>query len=114
MADIKTNATLDSKNPDAKEPGQSQIPCRGADGYEIRVRDHLEAYWHKWFEGWSVTNLENGEVLLKSTGVDQSRLHGALNKIRDLNLTLLGVRCVQADDETIHPDTKGTEFDAKS
>jgi hypothetical protein len=104
MADTKTNGGVGSENPDAKKPGQSQISCYGAGGYEIRVRDHLEAYWHKWFEGWSVTNLENGEVLLKSMGVDQSKLHGALNKIRDLNLTLLGVRFVPADDETVRPD----------
>ena len=73
------------------------MDCRGADGYEIRVRDHLETYWHTWFEGWSVTNLENGEVLLKGMGVDQSRLHGALNKIRDLNLTLLSVTVIPAN-----------------
>lgn len=60
-------------------------------GYEIRVRDHLDTYWHAWFEDWTVTNLENGEVLLKKLGVDHSALHGVLNKIRDLNLTLISV-----------------------
>lgn len=108
MADTKTHGRVDSENPDAKKPGPSQVPCHAENGYEIRVRDHLETYWHKWFEGWSITNLDDGEVLLKSRRVDQSKLHGALNKIRDLNLTLLGVRCVPADDETVHPDTKGT------
>jgi len=60
-------------------------------GYEIRIKDHLETYWYEWFEGWSVTNLECGEVLLRRYNVDQSALHGALNKIRDLNLMLLSV-----------------------
>lgn len=60
-------------------------------GYEITVKDHFETYWYEWFEGWTITNLENGEVLLRQTNVDQSALHGALNKIRDLNLTLLSV-----------------------
>jgi hypothetical protein len=60
-------------------------------GYELRVKDHFETYWFEWFEGWLITNLENGEVLLKSNGVDQSKLHGALNKIRDLNLKLISV-----------------------
>lgn len=59
--------------------------------YEIRVRDHLDAHWYAWFEGWSITNLENGEVLLSRTNVDQSALHGTLNKIRDLNLVLISV-----------------------
>ncbi len=60
-------------------------------GYEIRVRNHLNQHWLAWFEGWSVTNLDNGEVLLRKFGVDQSALHGTLNKIRDLNLTLVSV-----------------------
>lgn len=59
--------------------------------YEIRIKDHLETYWCEWFEGWVITNLESGEVLLRCNNVDQSALHGTLNKIRDLNLTLLSV-----------------------
>lgn len=60
-------------------------------GYEIRVKDHLDPRWYAWFEGWTITNLENGEVLLQSEKVDQSGVHGALNKIRDLNLILISV-----------------------
>ena len=63
----------------------------GGAGYEIRVRNHLDTHWLAWFDGWTVTNLENGEVLLRKFGVDQSALHGTLNKIRDLNLTLVAV-----------------------
>ena len=80
--------------PDTKTPLQPRTPCSTPIGYEIRVRDHLDTYWFEWFEGWSVTNLENGDVLLKSQKVDQSKLHGTLNKIRDLNLTLLSVTCI--------------------
>jgi hypothetical protein len=94
--DGKKGETNNSEILDPKSPGQPQTYCPGAVGYEIRVKDHLETYWFEWFEGWSVTNLENGEVLLKSYRVDQSKLHGTLNKIRDLNLTLLSVTCVPA------------------
>ncbi len=59
--------------------------------YQIRVKDHLETYWFAWFEGWEITNLENGEVLLSNPRVDHSALHGVLNKIRDLNLSLISV-----------------------
>ena len=83
-----------------KCPGTSKPTCTQSAGYEIRVRDHLDTVWLNWFEGWSVTNLENGEVLLKSNQVDQSSLHGALNKVRDLNLTLLSVICILPDDKT--------------
>ena len=67
------------------------------DGYEIRIKDHLETYWFEWFKDWSITNLENGEVLLRGSRVDQSALHGALNKIWNLNLTLLSVTRVSQD-----------------
>ena len=59
--------------------------------YEIRVRDHLDTSWADWFDGWEITNLEGGDILLTSTTADQSALHGALNKIRDLNLKLISV-----------------------
>ena len=60
-------------------------------GYEIKVRDHLDQHWYAWFEGWTLTQLGDGEVVLRSTTVDQSGVHGALNKIRDLNLELISV-----------------------
>jgi hypothetical protein len=67
------------------------MPNDKRNDYEIKIRDHLETYWYEWFEGWSITNLENDVVLLRRSNVDQSALHGALNMIRDLNLTLLSV-----------------------
>ena len=59
--------------------------------YKIRVRGHLDSCWFDWFDGWEVSNLENGEALLTSASTDQAALHGALNTIRDLNLTLIAV-----------------------
>jgi hypothetical protein len=64
-------------------------------GYEIRVKEQLDPRWHDWFEGWSITHLENGEVALRSFKVDQAGVHGTLNKIRDLNLTLISVFMIQ-------------------
>ncbi len=63
--------------------------------YEIRVKNHLEKHWSTYFTGWIIENLENGEVILRASRVDQARLHGALNQIRDLNLTLLSVKQIR-------------------
>ena len=100
MTKEKTNGTNLNDYPSSKTPGRSLPSCSGAVGYEIRIKDHLDTYWLEWFDGWSITNLENGEVLLKSNRVDQSKLHGALNKIRDLNLTLLSVTYIPASDNS--------------
>ncbi len=60
--------------------------------YEIRIKDHLDTYWFSFFSGWAIKNLENGDVLLTIPNIDQAGLHGVLNRIRDLNLTLLSVQ----------------------
>ena len=60
--------------------------------YEIRIKNHPDQRWLDWFEGMTITNLENGEAILTGPVIDQSALHGLLNKIRDLNLTLISVR----------------------
>jgi|WetSurMetagenome_2_1015567.scaffolds.fasta_scaffold1226984_1 hypothetical protein len=72
-------------------PGSPESSRAAGAGYEIRFQDHLDPCWLEWFEGWTITNLDNGVVCLSSPRVDQSALHGALNKIRDLNLTLISV-----------------------
>jgi len=63
--------------------------------YRIQVKDHLDPCWSEWFDGWDLTHLENGEFLLHRTRVDQSALHGVLNKILDLNLTLISVTRIE-------------------
>jgi len=59
--------------------------------YKIRVKGHLDERWSEWFDGLVITNVEGGEAVLSGEIVDQAALHGALNKVRDLNLPLVGV-----------------------
>ena len=60
--------------------------------YEIRVKGHLDKHWSEWFDGLAIANVENGDALLSGEIVDQSALHGVLNKVRDLGLPLVAVR----------------------
>lgn len=59
---------------------------------EIRVKGHLDPAWSAWFDGLAVTNLPDGTAALRGELPDDAALHGALQKIRDLGLTLLSVR----------------------
>lgn len=59
--------------------------------YEIRIHGHLEQRWAGWFEGLSITLVDNGETLLTGSVIDQAALHGLLKKVRDLGLPLLSV-----------------------
>jgi hypothetical protein len=59
--------------------------------YEIKIRGHLDPYWSEWFAGLRLTHLEGNETLLSGPLSDQAALHGLLERIRDLNLTVISV-----------------------
>jgi hypothetical protein len=61
--------------------------------YEIRVKGHLDPHWSDWFAGLQLTHLEGNETLFSGSLPDQAALHGLLERIRDLNLTLISVTC---------------------
>jgi hypothetical protein len=59
--------------------------------YEIKIKGHLNQRWSDWFAGLKLTYLEEDETLLSGPLADQAALHGLLERIRDLNLTLISV-----------------------
>lgn len=61
--------------------------------YEIKIRGHLDPRWSEWFADLTLTHLEGGETLLSGELPDQAALHGLLERIRDLNITLISVTC---------------------
>jgi len=62
--------------------------------YEIKIKGHLDRYWSDSFAGLKLTySLEGDETLLSGPLPDQGALHGLLERIRDLNLTLISVTC---------------------
>ena len=58
---------------------------------EIRIRGVLDPCWFDWFDGLTVTNLENGQSVLAGCLADQAAVHSVLGRIRDLNLRLISV-----------------------
>jgi hypothetical protein len=59
--------------------------------YEIKVRGYLDPCWSEWFSGLMLTHLGGNETLLSGQLPDQAALHGLLERIRDVNLTLISV-----------------------
>ena len=71
------------------DPGQPLV-------YQIRIKGHLGREWTDWFEGLTLTALDNGETLLTGPVIDQAALHGVLKKVRDLGMPLLSVNRVKS------------------
>ncbi len=71
-------------------PGQ---PAR----YEIRVDSVLDDRWADWFGGLQVSS-DGTKTVIAGLLPDQPALHGLLTKIRDLGLTLISVRQLDAGD----------------
>jgi hypothetical protein len=76
--------------------------------YEITVKGTLDPGWSDWFTGLSVI-VEAGPdgrpltVLAGEIG-DQAALRGILTQLWDLNLTLVSLTCIDAQEESDEPD----------
>jgi len=91
MTNKQEETKLDSKVMD-KGGRNAYFSCYSGGGFfEIRVKGHLDSKWLDWLEGLEVKLLDNGEMILSGTLVDQAALMGVLNKLNRLNLTLLSV-----------------------
>jgi hypothetical protein len=59
--------------------------------YEIKLRGHLDQRWSESFADLKFTYPDGDVTVLSGSFSDQAALHGLLERIRDLNLTLLSV-----------------------
>jgi hypothetical protein len=59
--------------------------------YIIRVAGRLDTRWSAWFDGWQISHLPGDETTISGPVRDQAELHGLLNRLFGLNLTLLAV-----------------------
>jgi hypothetical protein len=67
--------------------------------YEIKVQGVLDAAWSDLFPGMTLTikekNAHPPTTTLTGPVADQAALRGILNKLWDLNLTLISVICLE-------------------
>ncbi len=69
----------------------------GAGCYTIRIQGRLERRWSAWFDGMTLTPDVDGTTVLRGRVSDQAALHGLIQKVRDLGLTLLEVTHADLD-----------------
>src|SRR5229473_3286952 len=78
---------------DGDRPGSASAPGSSPGcPYAIRVEGLMDAHWSQWLDGMTIFHEEGGVTRLEGSVIDQAALHGLLNKLRDLRLTLLTVQ----------------------
>ncbi len=73
------------------EPHATNRVDPGAGSYRIRIQGRLERRWSSWFDGMTLTPSEDGTTILRGTVSDQAALHGLIQRVRDLGLTLIEI-----------------------
>ncbi len=59
--------------------------------YQICIAHFLDESWNEWFDGVTLTPMEDGTTLLTTTLDDPTTLHTVLSKIINLNFDLISV-----------------------
>ena len=78
--------------------------------YQIKIQGHLDIKWSEWFYGLSIAHEPDGTTTLSGALLDQVILHSVLDRLRDMNLTLLSVNQVCIE-QAIHDDDQGGSAD---
>ena len=82
--------------------------------YEFRVSGRLSQTGATWFEGMSLSVDEHttpAQTIIGGYILDRAALHGLINRIRDLGLTLVSVQRVDGEPDTEHGDLEGHAYD---
>ena len=64
--------------------------------YDIRIRGHLDQHWATQLGVPELAQEDDGTTLLRGVTADQAALHGLLQRIRDLGITLISVTLIPA------------------
>jgi hypothetical protein len=67
------------------------MPTDAAAIYHIRVQGQLDVSWSGWLGGLTITPQPDGTTLLSGSIVDQAALHGLLDRLYGMNLSILSV-----------------------
>jgi hypothetical protein len=68
--------------------------------YVIKLEGYLDTEWSEWLYDMAITHESDGTTTLCGPLPDQSVLHSVLERIRDMNLTLINFHKVNKPDDS--------------
>lgn len=71
---------------------EEQNNHRSVNLYQITIQGNLDSNWSHWLDNMAVTTQSNSDITILSGEIaDQPKLRGILNKLWDLNLSIISV-----------------------
>jgi len=77
--------------------------------YEIKIKGLLKEHWADWMGGLRISHDMQGNSLLTGFVPDQAALHGILNQIRDLGLSLVSITPQSVEDRENEENNENPE-----
>jgi hypothetical protein len=71
--------------------------------YQIRIQGQIDESWSDWLGGLTITPQPEGETLLAGPIVDQAALHGIMDRLYAINLSILSVAQVRNEQDLDPP-----------
>lgn len=72
--------------------------------YQICVKDYLDHRLATWFGTFALQHTADGNTLLIGPVCDQAALYGAIERCRDLGLTLISLQMVESPTQTANSE----------
>ena len=85
-----------TSQPQAGRPSSQRSGPVPALTYEVRVEGHLDDHWSGWLGELTITRHHDGTSTLAGPVADQAQLHGVLARLRDIGVTLLSLKAIEA------------------
>ena len=82
---VSTDDPTPAPRPEATTAEHDPVPQ-----YEIRVAGRLASRWSAWFDGLTVAT-DDGTTVIRGPVVDQTALHGLIQKLRDVGIPLISL-----------------------
>jgi hypothetical protein len=81
--------------------------------YVIKLEGYLDTEWSEWFYDMAITHESDGTTTLCGPILDQAVLHSILQRIRDMNLTLINLHTLPHSNDSERPTCNEDKADSE-
>ena len=81
--------------------------------YVIRLQGYLDPEWSEWLYDMAITHESDGTTTLCGSLADQAVLHSVLERIRDMNLTLINLHTLPHSNDSERPTSNENKPDSE-